>query len=536
MKIFGLFRRRTTTGCFPAAAKALSELKSVMSPIGDGLSSGGSGLHLVTFVTSDATLNSQVGARATPLPAMSRLSFSHTLLASFLLIAAILGAAALGGLLAIEQLAVQSREGSRQAVDYSAAIQQLSERTVDMERSARQFLVLEDPVLLGRFRQAHSESQAALARIAELGAGNTASLVEAWQQAASEAADALARRAGTDATMDALTRLPIINEQLATEMRIKLDREGERLLEELETNRNRLAWHLIAALFSASLLAAATGWWLLRPFNRVERAIEALGESRFEEPVAIEGPADLRRLGRRLDWLRLRLADLESNRARVLRSVSHELKTPLASLREGIALLEEGLVGPLNAPQQEVVSILQHNTRVLQERIENLLGYNSAVFDARTLRRRVFALRPLLDSVVAEQQLPIQSRNQRVEIEGTAPPIKADEDKLRIVFANLLANAASFSPSDGVIRFVLTALPGWVRVECIDQGPGVPPDEAERIFEPFFQGSRQPAAPREGSGLGLSIVREFVAAHGGRVELVPSTCGAHFRVELPHES
>jgi two-component system sensor histidine kinase GlrK len=74
-----------------------------------------------------------------------------------------------------------------------------------------------------------------------------------------------------------------------------------------------------------------------------------------------------------------------------------------------------------------------------------------------------------------------------------------------------------------------------VRVDCIDEGPGVPREEAERIFEPFFQGSRQPAVARQGSGLGLSIVREFVAAHGGRVELLPSAGGAHFRVELPHE-
>jgi two-component system sensor histidine kinase GlrK len=466
---------------------------------------------------------------------MSRLSFSHTLLASFLLIAAILGAAAMGGVLALEELAVRSRDGARDTLGFSTAVQQLGERTVDMERSARQFLVLDDPVLLARFREAHADSLAALGRIAALGTPATATLIEDWTSAAAAAATALDRPAGVAPTVEALGRLPLLNEQLAAEFRARLDRDTEDLLDSLDANRNRLAWHLIAAVIFASLLAALTGWWVLRPLARVERAIEALGESRFDQPVVIDGPADLRRLGRRLEWLRLRLADLESNRARVLRHVSHELKTPLASLREGIALLEDGVVGALNGQQRTVVGILQHNTRALQKRIEGLLGYNSAVFDARTLKRRPLAVRPLLEAAVAEQQLSIQGRNLAVRIVGDAPILSADADKLRIVFANLVANAVSFSPQNGAIRLELGAPPGWVRVDCIDEGPGVPREEAERIFEPFFQGSRQPAVARQGSGLGLSIVREFVAAHGGRVELLPSAGGAHFRVELPHE-
>jgi len=466
---------------------------------------------------------------------MSRLSFSHTLLASFLLIAAILGAAALGGLLALEELAARSRQGAYDALRFSTASQQLAERTVDMERSARQFLVLEDPVLLARFGQAHQESLAALRRIAALGTPGTAPLVADWTDAADAAATALASRAGVPPTLEALGRLPPLNERLATEIRAHLDREAQGLRDQLVTNRNRLAWHLVAAIVSASVLAAITGWWVLRPLSRVERAIEALGESRFDQPVVIDGPADLRRLGRRLDWLRVRLADLESNRARVLRHVSHELKTPLASLREGIALLEDGVVGGLNGQQRTVVGILQHNTRALQERIEGLLGYNSAVFDARSLKRRPVSLRPLLEAVIAEQQLSIQTRDLAVRIAGEAPTISADADKLRIVFANLVANAISFSPTGGVIRFEFAMQRSRVCIECIDEGPGVPPDEAQRIFEPFFQGSRQPAVARKGSGLGLSIVREFITAHGGRIELLPSTSGAHFHIELPHE-
>jgi two-component system sensor histidine kinase GlrK len=467
---------------------------------------------------------------------MSRLSFSHTLLASFLLIAAILGAAALGGLNALEDFAARSREGARDALDFSTAIQQLGERTVDIERSARQFLVLEDPVLLSRFEQAREESLGALARIAALGGTRTEALVEAWRNASASAARALVDHLGAEPTLAALGRLAPLNEQLAGEVRTQLDHHAQQLLDDLDGNRGMLARHILAAIAAACALAALTGWWVLRPLSRVEGAIEALGESRFDQPVAISGPADLRRVGRRLDWLRLRLADLEANRARVLRHVSHELKTPLASLREGIALLGDGVVGSLADEQREVVGILGHNTLALQDRIENLLGYNAAVFDARSLKRRPVALRPLLDAVIAEQRLPIQTRRLDVRATGDAPTLTADPDKLRIVFANLLANAISFSPPEGRIRLEIATVPGRVSVECLDEGPGIAPDEAERIFEPFFQGSRQPVLSRHGSGLGLAIVREFVIAHGGRIGLLPGTPGAHFRIDLPDEA
>lgn len=467
---------------------------------------------------------------------MSRLSFSHTLLASFLLIAAMLGATALGGLHTLEDFAVRHRAGAREALAYATAVQQLGERSVDMERSARQFLVLRDPLLRERFAQARDESLAALARIASLQGPRIAALTVRWRNAATETGEALSADAPPALAVAALGRLPPVNAELADEVRTQLDRQGQLLLEELDANRRRLAWHVFAAIIAACSIAALTGWWLLRPVRRVEDAIEALGESRLDQAVVVQGPADLRRVGRRLEWLRLRLADLEANRNRLLRHASHELKTPLASLREGIALLEDGVVGELDSEQREVVTILQHNTRTLQARIEDLLGYNAAVFDARSLRRRPVVLRALAEAVIAEQQLPIQTRNLKVVLRGNPPVFAADPDKLRIVLANLLANAVSFSPRDGEIRLTLAAVPGRVRIDCVDEGPGAATEEIERIFEPFFQGSRQPEEPRHGSGLGLSIVREFVVAHGGRVELLPGARGAHFRIEIPNES
>jgi signal transduction histidine kinase len=99
-----------------------------------------------------------------------------------------------------------------------------------------------------------------------------------------------------------------------------------------------------------------------------------------------------------------------------------------------------------------------------------------------------------------------------------------------------LSNAIRFSPRGGAIRFMIESSRNQVRIDCIDEGPGVAPQDAQRIFEPFQQGERQPQEARHGSGIGLAIVREFISAHGGTVRLLASARGAHFRVELPREA
>jgi two-component system sensor histidine kinase GlrK len=98
-----------------------------------------------------------------------------------------------------------------------------------------------------------------------------------------------------------------------------------------------------------------------------------------------------------------------------------------------------------------------------------------------------------------------------------------------------LSNAIDFSPIGGEIRLLATVGDGNLRLECIDQGPGVAAEDRERIFEPFVQGLRKAPAPRQGSGVGLSIVRELARAMGGHVCVLPSEAGAHFFVEIPDD-
>ena len=469
---------------------------------------------------------------------MIRVSFRQSMLAGFLLIALLLGWAAVSSWLAFEQFAEQSRRGNEHALQLSAAVQDLADRTVDLERSARQFMVLDDVALLERFEENIAQALAAVQRLQAIPGKRLGKLAGDWRQAVAELNQALRQAEPRARLQPFLARLGELNGALGRGRQQWIDAANAALLAELERSRAHLAWLVATAVVGAFLVALAMNWWLSRPILSIEQAIERLGESRFDAPVTVRGPADLRRVGRRLDWLRRRLGELEADRERTLRHVSHELKTPLTALREGIALLQEQVPGPLDGAQQEVVDILQHNVVALQGDIESLLRLNAASFEARNTRDRPLALRQLLADVVHGRELQIQARRLTVLCEAPSIARVLDAGKLLVALDNLLSNAIDFSPEGGVIELHAAAFGNIVRFACVDQGPGVAGEDSERIFQPFVQGCRASPTPRKGSGVGLSIVRELVTAMGGQVTLLPGDAqapGAHFRIEVPCE-
>ena len=327
-----------------------------------------------------------------------------------------------------------------------------------------------------------------------------------------------------DALDDSFRTLDRLNGQIAEAVRrIGDDERSAALQAQLEAGRASVGTQVLGAIVVAALLALAFGVWLTRPLKRLERAIAGLGENRMDHPVDIRGPSDMRSLGRRLEWLRLRLKELDEDKARFLRYTSHELKTPLAALREGVALLEDGVAGPMTADQREIARILGHNTATLQNQIEALLRFNAAAFEARRLNRSDTDLRQLLHALVEEQRLQWQARHLTIELKGEAPMLAVDADKLvggarqPVVQFDTLQPGRRHPVHHAVVAYRQGAhRPAATRV------PGVAPADRERIFEPFFRGEVQPDDAVRGTGIGLSIVREYVQAHGGRSTCCPT--------------
>jgi len=466
---------------------------------------------------------------------MIRISFRQGMLAGFMMIVLLLGGASVRSWLVVEHFVDRSRQNGEQALQVAASIQELGERTVDMVRSARQFLVLQDAAIRQRFDDHLAQALTVVDRLDALDAKPLRSLLSDWR----EWSEAL--RVGIDQGTAATELAPVMSRLAETNGLLKgagqhwIDIRNSTLLAELEASRLRLGGQIALALVGAFLVVLAVGWWLVRPLRNLEQAIARLGEKRFDQPVTVSGPVDFRQLGRQLDWLRQRLLDLEDDRERALRHVSHELKTPLTALREGVALLQDEVPGPLDISQQEVVTILQNNVIALQRQIEGLLSLNAAAFESSRLVRRPVGIRDFLGEAAQRHELHSQARQLTLSIEAPEVLVSVDAEKLAVIVDNLLSNAIDFSPEGGEIRLAAATGEGKLRIECIDEGPGVAEEDQERIFEPFVQGRRKASALRQGSGVGLSIVRELVRAMGGRVSLLPSSAGAHFLVEIPDE-
>jgi two-component system sensor histidine kinase GlrK len=283
------------------------------------------------------------------------------------------------------------------------------------------------------------------------------------------------------------------------------------------------------ALVAALALTRA----IARPIAELDAGIRQLGGPDFSLPIRVNGPQDLRDLGERLDWLRQRLTDLEAQKNRFLRHLSHELKTPLASLREGAELLNDQVAGPLAPAQRAVVGIMRDNSVKLQRLIEDLLDYQRAVHAAASLEVSTVALDALVREVADAHRLAALAKGQKVALELTPAVVEADAVKLRSIVDNLIGNAVKFTPGGGTITVRAHEADGKAIIEVIDSGPGVPPVEREAVFESFFRGRAKAGGRVAGSGLGLAIAREYVEAHGGRIALLAEGPGGHFRVTLP---
>jgi two-component system sensor histidine kinase GlrK len=322
--------------------------------------------------------------------------------------------------------------------------------------------------------------------------------------------------------------------QLSTLASRQTDRELKELRSETERTRQRILWQTAALVPVTLVLMLLFTHFVGRPIRQIDRAIDAIGHGRLNEPVNVQGPADLRALGRQLEWLRVRLGEIAEERNRFLRHMSHELKTPLANLREGTELLLEGAVGQLDNEQREVAGILRENSLRLQRLIENLLSYSEWQAKRRGLDLAELQLPSLVSAAVEAYQLPITAHRLALVRQVDDVTFTGDRTKLRLILDNLVSNAVKFTPEGGTITVRGHRDADDVVIEVADTGPGIPAAERARIFEAFYQGGTPQGGLVRGTGIGLSVVQEFVQAHGGTIELVDGEFpGAHFKVKVP---
>src|SRR5687767_2190611 len=461
-------------------------------------------------------------------------SLSGLLSAALLLIVLPLTVAIVYGGLQLRQLSRTSDMLVRDSIIRTQQTQVLFQDIAAMERSANHYAILRDPRVAKRFESNYVAFSETLRKLADYVPEPEISVVRGAGEAA--AMFVLSSRP-ENAPSSVVSHFEALNDaanRLAQTARLGIDRRLTQVEREASATQQRLMW-TISGLVPAALAVAGVFWFfVLRPLRAIDRAISDLGRGAFSHTIAISGPADLAALGRQLEWLRTRLLDIALERNRFLRHMSHELKTPLANIREGTDLLLDGAVGPIDDNQREVASILRENALRLQQLIENLLSYSAWKARVTSVDLTNFRLSSLVGTVIDSQRLAMAAHNITLDLRVADLHLVADRAKLKLVLENLLSNAIKFTPHGGTIHLHAYTDGPITVIDFADTGPGIAPEERDKVFDAFYSGNTPQGGPLKGTGIGLSVVREFVEAHGGTVEIVSGTYpGAHLRIRLP---
>ncbi len=297
------------------------------------------------------------------------------------------------------------------------------------------------------------------------------------------------------------------------------------------------------ALLLALVIAAAIAIWLTRSISqpildlRTGMAAVADGDLSYRLRVPPDRSDEFGTLARSYKEMTRQLAELDKLKAEFVSVASHELKTPINVMIGYLQLLDEGVYGPLDAKQKEVHRTLVAQANTLLRLVKQLLDVSRFEAGGGRLEPRTIDLDHMLAELERAFHVLAVQREIRFTVareEGLPDEVYWDLDRINEVLGNLLSNAFKFTPKGGEVELVLSPVERGVQMKVRASGAGIPPEQAPRIFDKFYQADNQRSAHAAGTGLGLAIAKQIVDAHGGTI-----TCdstlgvGTTFTIRLP---
>ncbi|WJV52828.1 HAMP domain-containing sensor histidine kinase [Pectobacteriaceae bacterium CE90] len=409
----------------------------------------------------------------------------------------------------------------------------MSRVALAMERSYRQYCVLDDQTLADLYQNQRKH----YAQMLDVHASilPDPSYYQNLRQYLTQLADIRCQNGGPESTASALLEtFSHTNAQMVQATRDVVFSRGQQLQQAIAERGRFFGWQSLLLFLVSLLLVVLFTRMIIGPVKGVERMINRLGEGRsLGNTSTFKGPREIRSLAQRIIWLSERLSWLEAQRHEFLRHISHELKTPLASLREGTELLADEVVGPLTDDQKEVVTILDSSSRHLLELIEQLLDYNRKLADA-PMEFELVDVDDIVDMVVSAHSLPARAKMMQTQVALDVTHCRAETTLLMRVIDNLYSNAVHYGQESGNIWVYSRQVGQRIQIDVANSGTPIPCAEQNMIFEPFYQGVHQRKGAVKGSGLGLSIAQDCIRRMHGELNLVTvDYADVCFRIELP---
>ena len=275
----------------------------------------------------------------------------------------------------------------------------------------------------------------------------------------------------------------------------------------------------VTALAAAVLIGLGLGAFVVlrvaRPLHRLRTATQAVAAREFSEPLQVAGPSEIRDLTGAFNRMAARLGEIDHLKDEFFTAISHDLRTPLAAIRWSADLLHRGSLGALTPKQMRLAETIQSSSRRLLALVGQIVELGRLRAGRLQLDLHPTDMRGAIAQAIDEVR-PLAELGQLrldVAVPDDLPPVTADAERVQQIVVNLLANAVRFTPPGGRVLVSATMEAGEVAVQVADTGVGIPADMVLKIFDPYEQAHRG----RGGSGVGLTVVRGLVEAHGGRV-------------------
>jgi signal transduction histidine kinase len=292
----------------------------------------------------------------------------------------------------------------------------------------------------------------------------------------------------------------------------------------------------------AFAFAALTAEQVLRAVRQIAAAAREMADGNLGVRVAAEGPDELVGLARDFNTMSERLEasdrmrrEMETARRHLFAAISHDLRTPLASIRAMVEAIDDGVVTDAETTQRYARTVLGEVHR-LSGLIDDMFELSRLEAGALTLHLEPGSFHDLVSDTL--EAIQVQAIEKGLHLRGTVagdlPPVMMDVARIQRVLTNLVQNAIRHTPPDGTILLEAREEPAAVRVDVVDSGEGVAPEDLPHIFERFYRGEKSRVRGQGGTGLGLAIARGLVEAHGGRIwaQSTPGE-GARFSFVLP---
>jgi signal transduction histidine kinase len=268
------------------------------------------------------------------------------------------------------------------------------------------------------------------------------------------------------------------------------------------------------------------------PLREMAAASRAMARGDYSRRVRATSRDEVGELARAFNVMAAELAETDRVRRDLVANVSHELRTPISALRASL----ENLVDGVEPPDATTLRTMLSQAERLGRLVDQLLDLSRLEAGVAPLERRRFRIDEVLARVVEERGMRLEGEGiaVRVAVEPPDLQVSGDPERIHQVVANLLDNAIRHSPASGIVMVRGTARGGQVSIEVQDQGPGIPPEDTDRVFERFYRADRARTSTDGGSGLGLSIARWIVDLHGGAIRVEPNRPrGTRMVVSLP---